>query len=108
MSKGLKAPYAWRRRPLSWLGLIAADGRQDVKATTGVRAAVDPEVLAVNRQCVRPATRQLALANELAAHIDPVRDELPLVRRRSTTPILIARRHPTPLSPSDLPPPPDT
>ncbi len=82
--KGLKTPHPRDRRPPRSISFVASDGRQDMKARTVVRAAVDPEVLTIDRQRMRPAAGQLSGAHEPCADIDPVRDQLPLVRRRAT------------------------
>lgn len=102
MPKGLKPPHPRDRRPSRRVSLVPPDGRQDVEASTVAWAAVDPEVLAIDCDRVRPPVGELAGAHEPRADIDPVRDQLPLVRRRPTTPFWIARGDTTRLAPSDL------
>ncbi len=102
MPKGLKPPHPRDRRPPCRVSLVPSDGRQHVEPGTVARPAVDAEVLAIDRDRVRPPVAELPGAHEPCADIDPVRDQLPLVRRRPTTPIWIARGDPTRLAPRDL------
>ena len=100
--KGLKARHPRDRRPPCRVPLVPADGGEDMKATAGVGAAVDPEVLAIDRQRVRPPIGQRPGAHELAAHIDPVRDQLPLVRWRATRALANRPQLPTRLRAGNL------
>lgn len=99
--KGLKTPHPRDRRPPRSISFVASDGRQDMKARTVVRAAVDPEVLTIDRQRMRPAAGQLSGAHEPCADIDPVRDQLPLVRLRAAL-ARARRRNPACLMTRDL------
>jgi hypothetical protein len=101
MRKRLQTPHPPDRRPLARLAFLAPDRSQDVKASPGVRAGSDPEVLTINRQRVRPTLGQLTGTHQLRAHVNPVGHQLPLVRGRPT-PTPTRRRHPARLLARDL------
>ena len=103
-SERLKAPHARHRRPLPRLRPVAPHGGQHVKATAGVRAAVDAEVLAVDSDRVRPAPgscpaqmNSLQTSTQLATSCPSLAGERRLAPTRRDPTRLLARdlrRHP--------------